>query len=126
MANKYDDQIALAIEELKNRKETAIDTELYTSYLIQIHHSFMTYMGRPIIARLPDGLFYDWIEATILYMEKMELKESIQTSGLVSSITEGDEKIDFDNAVAKQATVITTNDIIKLFNTSLNAYRLLR
>ncbi|MEG0416401.1 MAG: hypothetical protein RR565_09710 [Erysipelothrix sp.] len=126
MVNKYDDQIALAIKEIESRKGSEIDIELYTSYLIQMHHSFMTYMGRPTIAKLPNGLIFEWIEATILYMEKMELKDSIQTEGLVTSITEGDSKIDFDNALAKQSTVITTNDIIKSFSTSLNAYRLLR
>lgn len=116
-------QIEKALKEIRNRKGPEIDVDLMKSYLNQMHVSFMDCMNRPINALLPEGLLYSWVEATITLYDEQSRNEAIRIEGLVSSIQEGDEKIDFDNTLAHK-TILTSDDIVNQYKSQLFKYRL--
>ncbi len=118
-----DAQIALALEEMKKRHnfEDGNDDQLI-SYLEQIRSAFLNFCHIPCNAKLPDGLFYCWVDATLKYIDSNHFIETeSETATPVKSITEGDEKIEF--AISESKSNYSVDEIVEENKRELYEYR---
>lgn len=72
---------------------SAADTAKYTSFINQGLQSICGYCKLPLdMTGLPDGLFYPWVEISYAIMQGGVFQQS---SGVVTSVKEGDTTINF-------------------------------
>lgn len=69
------------------------DRDKYLSYIDQTKYEILSYCNIPILAQIPEGLFYVWVG---MAWEGSQGLTAISGSGAVKSVTEGDTTVQFD------------------------------
>lgn len=69
------------------------DSAKYLSYINQAKDIILSYCNIPLVASMPDGLFYPWVEISWATVNGATL---VQGSGAIKAVTEGDTKVEFD------------------------------
>lgn len=88
----------------------------YISFIEQAKDGILAYCNIPQKANMPDGLFYAWVE--IAYSTSGGTA-SIEGSGAVKSISEGDTTVQFDVGT----TVVKSDKTAVDYTAILNRYR---
>ncbi|SDN15089.1 hypothetical protein [Acetanaerobacterium elongatum] len=90
--------------------------ERYLSYICQVKEEILSYCNIPQGATMPDGLFYPWVELSYAAARQTQ---TVQGTGAVKSITEGDTTITYDVGT----TVIKNSSGLLSYANILNRYR---
>ena len=94
----------------------AIENEQqYISFIEQAKDSILAYCNIPLKANMPDGLFFAWVEVA---WATSKGTISIEGSGAIKSISEGDTSVTFD-----VGTKIETTNVSVDYTAILNRFR---
>lgn len=94
---------------------TDTDEPRYQSYIAQAKDAVLAYCNIPLRAPIPDGLFYPWVE---IAWGMSNGTVTVEGSGEIKSISEGDTSITFDVGTSVTKTTTTVS-----YNAILNRYR---
>ena len=71
------------------------DSRRAASYIRQAKDYILDRCNIPVMANVPDGLFYAWVDIAYRAMNAVEAQNSEQVAGVVKSITDGDTTVHY-------------------------------